>query len=492
MEKAVEINIKKLIFPSQGEAALHDIDLTVAKGDFVAITGGVAAGKSALLHCITGAIPKYHEAFLDGEVKVDGKNVADLSLAEMCRFLGYMTQDPQSQIIDVNVYEDVAFGLGNLCVSREELDQRVKDSLSYVDLAGYERRKTDELSGGQAQRVVLAGVLALEADILILDQPTAELDSKGRRDLYRHLRSLNRDKGVTIIMVMDRSSEVLSCANRVIVMDKGTVIDDCPPNDYEALQNHEAIFSPAPVNTETIVSLRNVSYSYKGGFVGCEDVSLDIGAGEFVAIVGLNGSGKSTLLKILEGLLPAAAGQVKIFQREMNKKTGAELRQKIGFLFQNPDNQIFADTVLKEVSFGLRLRKMDEEIIKERSLTVLAELGLAEYASLHPQTLSRGQRQLLALASILGTDPELIIADEPTSGLNESQSREVMSVLRSLVDRGKTVILVSHDLALAQRFCHRLIAMYNHKIVADFPAVEAEEHEDILREIGLLGENSYE
>lgn len=488
MEKAIEIKINSLTFPPSTRQALSGIDLTIEKGEFVVVAGGVAAGKSALLHSITGAIPKYHQGVLDGEIKICGQDISQVPLAQMCRYLGYMTQDPQSQIVDVDVYEDMAFGLGNLGLSLDEIDDRVNKTLAYVGLEGFEERKTDSLSGGQAQRLVLGGVLALDAGILILDQPTAELDPQGRRELYSHLAQVNREKGVTVVMVMDRSNEVLAYATRVLTLDKGKVTQDLTPEDYRKSQEPVKPLVRPELGDEIVVDLEGVGHTYKGDFVGCTSVDLKVRQGEFVSLVGLNGSGKTTLLKILEGLLPPTQGMVKVFGKEMNKRSGQELRKRIGFLFQNPDYQIFADKVVTEVAFTLKLGKTDPEEAKARSMEVLKAMNLDGYAQEHPQVLSRGQRQLLALASVLVGDPDLIIADEPTSGLNREQSQEVMSALDDFCRRGKTVIMVTHDLELARCYSHRLVAMHHHRVVADFPVAQLGANVKTLASIGLLGE----
>lgn len=489
MEQRITVKINKLTFPDVEEAILHDIDFTVNKGDFVAVTGSVAAGKSSLLHCITGAIPKYHQGNIDGSVTIMGENIEDIPLPKMSERVGYMTQDPQSQIIDVNVYEDVAFGIGNQELSKEEMDSRIKNALAFVGLSGFENRHTDALSGGQAQRVVLAGVLAMNLAILVLDQPTAELDPKGRRDLYEHLAKINKEKGITIIMVMDRSEEVLERANRIFVMEKGTITAEMKPEQWQKQQKRTAK-TPTFTTTvkETAVNIKGASHIYKGGYIGCNPLNLTIEKGEFVSVVGLNGSGKTTLLKMIEGLLPPSQGSVEIFGETMGKKTATSLRKRMGFLFQNPDYQIFSDTVLKEVTFSLKLQKCPEKEMEAKGLAALDAMGLLPDKDKHPQMLSRGQRQLLALASVLINDPELLIADEPTSGLDEAQSHLIMEKLAAFAAAGKTVLLVSHDLEMAKTYSHRMIAMAEHNVVADFATESMLMHKQILINIGLQKE----
>lgn len=488
MDPIISIHINSLTFDS-GPPALHHIDLSIGAGDFVAITGPVASGKSALLHCITGAIPKYYPAQLDGSVTVKGQDIAQIPLPKMADYLGYMTQDPQSQIVDITVYDDVAFGPGNMGLERDAMDQCVHHTLKDVGLVGFEDRSTHSLSGGQAQRVVLAGVLATGSSILVLDQPTAELDPQGRKAMYDHLGRLNRETKATIVVVMDRSDDILAHATTVVVMEDGTISTQLTPHAYQRHCSPPVPAFPTAVpSQETILSLAGAAYTYKGGQVGCQPIDLSVQRGECVAVVGLNGSGKTTLLKMMEGLLTPTAGTVSLFGETLTKKNLKAMRARMGFLFQNPDYQIFCDTVLSEVTFGLRLRKLPMADMDRLGHAALKKVGLDAYATLHPQRLSRGQRQLLALASVFITEPQLIIADEPTSGLDEGQSHTVMAALHTLSAEGRTVVLVTHDLVLAQAYTRRMVVMDRHAILSDFSMDEVAQHRAGLRKIGLVGE----
>lgn len=232
--------------------------------------------------------------------------------------------------------------------------------------------------------------------------------------------------------------------------------------------------------------MSGAGYTYKGGFVGCEPLDLTIRQGEFVSVIGLNGSGKTTLMKMLEGLLVPTVGTVELFGQKVTKKNINELRKRIGFLFQNPDFQIFASTVAEEVAFTLKLRKIPEDKIKAKVEAALSQSGLLPYLQEHPQKLSRGQRQMLALASVLVGEPDIIIADEPTSGLDEAQSYMIMDALSDLVKQGKTVLLVTHDLSMARQYAHRIVSMHRHEIVLDIPGTEMMNHRETLERIGLM------
>ena len=467
MEPIIELNLKSLTFPPAENAVLHDIHFTVTEGEFVAVAGKPASGKSMFLHTLTGAAAKFYEGNLDGTVTICGRDQKEIPLPQVCEFIGFMFQEPQNQIVSVTAENEVAFGVANLELSREEITSRVEEALSYVGLSGMEQRKTTSLSGGQAQRLVLAGILALKTPVLILDQPAAELDLAGKRELYRHIRRLNREKGVTVIMVMDNGMKIEEYADRVIELEEGTVIRELPASAYAV--EKETVSVPAfQVKEDALVAVEDVSYRYKGGICGCENISFDVRRGDFLGIMGKNGSGKTTLLKLMEGLLLPKKGRVTVFGETMNKKNAASLRRRIGFLFQNPDFQIFSDTVKGEIAFGLRYSDISEKEKERRVNALLETVGLASYAEEHPQKLSRSQRQKLAFASALVHEPELLIADEPTSGLSEEDSHGLMQLLSDFRVKGGTVILVSHDPELTKTYATTIVVLDHHHLAGRF------------------------
>ncbi|ODA41018.1 ABC transporter ATP-binding protein [Desulfosporosinus sp. BG] len=494
METIAKINIERLVFPHEEKPVLKNICFEINQGDFIVITGGVASGKSVLLHSITGAIPHYHKAELTGQVTILGNDLQDMHLNKMSDYVGYMMQEPQNQIISLDVYEEVAFGLGNLEIPLQQIDQTVKNTLEFVGLAGYENRQTASLSGGEAQRVVLASVLALNAPILILDQPTAELDPQGRDELYRRLAMLNKTKNLTIVLVMDRIEEVLNYANRVFYIQDGEIVKQYAPEEYykdqikqrrERLKNNIPFHARNVVPKEIVAEMINVTYQYKNNLQGCADINLEIHKGDFLTVVGLNGSGKSTLAKLLVGLMKPSKGEIKVFNQPLTKENLPEIRVHTGFLFQNPDYQIFASTLEEEVGFSLKLRGEQNEVIEQKIDECLRFVGLQDYKKMHPQRLSRGQRQLLALASILVNDPNFIIADEPTSGLDENQGYMIMDKLFALAKNGKTILVITHDLTMARNYSNRLVALHNHRIQLDISIKDLDKHLATLNAIGL-------
>lgn len=486
-----KIQIDSVYFPDQSKPALKNINLVINEGDFIIITGSPASGKSVLLHCITGAIPKYYDSKLNGIITIRGLP-ENRSLSDNAEMLGYMMQEPQSQIVYEDVYEDVAFGPGNLCLEKNEIDLRVHECLKLVGIDDLIHNNAKELSGGQAQRVVLAGVLALGAKLLLLDQPTAELDPAGRKDVYNLLGKLCRDKKLTICMVMDRSNEVLKHATRVLEMDSGTIVNELPPERYlESLKKSKQSpkinkeMKSKVLFKETLAELKDVTYRYKNGNVGCENINLSIKDGEFIAVIGINGSGKTTLAKIFDGLILPTTGELTLFGTKVYKKSKINVRKDIGFLFQNPDNQIFKDTLKDEIEFGLCVKGVSEDEASVKIDSALEKVGLLEYKDSHPQKLSRGQRQLLATACILASDCPLIIADEPTSGLDELQSSLIMDQLCDLNLNGKTVLFISHDLSIVSHYAKRIVVMHDHQVIYDIPSDCLNEHIKELKEIGL-------
>ncbi len=494
MPPLVEALIEKLIFPGCDKPVLQDIDLTVEQGEFVVITGPVGAGKTILCHCLTGAVPHFFSASLEGYVKICGTPLNQTPLPQMAGVVGYMMQEPQNQLFSTNVGEDVAFGPCNLGISRQSVVERVKAAMDFTGLQGFEERSTDSLSGGEAQRAVLAGVLALLPKLLVLDQPAAELDPAGRQDIWTRLGSRNRIEKITIVVVADRPEELASYATRYISMDDGRIVSDStlPPDELSIERNKSTRSQPTLVKAialageeNVIASLDDCTFIYPNGEVGCRNISLQVRRGEMLALMGLNGSGKSTVAKHFNALIRPSTGIVRFLGNDIRNADLGLLRRNVGFLFQNPDYQIFAGTVEEEVAFGLKLRKLPEDQVEKRVEEVLKDTGLISFSKVHPHRLSRGQRQLLALSSILAVEPELVVADEPTAGLDQWQAAWIMELLSRVALGGGAVLLVTHDLKLAARYAHRVVAMNRQKIHLDLQTSKLANHLEALKRIGL-------
>ena len=490
MKPIIQLDIKALTFPDEREPALKNIILNINEGEFIAITGGAAAGKSVLLHAITSAAPKFYPCALSGTVKVADQDVLNIPLCQMADYLGYMMQEPQNQMVNRRVTDELAFGVANLNLTGDEIERRVNQIMDFLGIRTFSDRMTDALSGGQAQKVVLGSILAMKTPILLLDQPTAELDPKTSSELYRHLGRLNREKKVTTLVVMDKSGAVLKDADRVLVMEAGTVKDFLPVAEYQQKYGNEKKYQrPLPFMVDErsdVIKLSGASHRYKGGITGCQPLDFSLKKGDFTAVIGQNGSGKSTMLKLIEGLVKPSSGAVELFGTAVTRKNVGELRRRIGFLFQNPDDQIFCSSVRDEISYVLKNKNLSEQQSEQKIQETLALIGLAGLEEMHPQRLSRGQRQLLALGSVVINDPELIIADEPTSGLNGAQSQVVMEKLAQLSAQGVTILLVTHDLTEARDFANRIVVMHNHQLALEFAAAAMDDYKKDLVRLELI------
>ena len=490
MKPIIQLDIKALTFPDEREPALKNIILNINEGEFIAITGGAAAGKSVLLHAITSAAPKFYPCTLDGTVKVADQDVSNIPLCQMADYLGYMMQEPQNQMVNRRVTDELAFGVANLNLTGDEIERRVNQIMDFLGIRTFSDRMTDALSGGQAQKVVLGSILAMKTPILLLDQPTAELDPKTSSELYRHLGRLNREKKVTTLVVMDKSGAVLKDADRVLVMEAGTVKDFLPVAEYQQKYGNEKKYQrPLPFMVDErsdVIKLSGASHRYKGGITGCQPLDFSLKKGDFTAVIGQNGSGKSTMLKLIEGLVKPSSGSVELFGTPVTRKNVGQLRRRIGFLFQNPDDQIFCSSVRDEISYVLKNKNLSEQQSEQKIQETLALIGLAGLEEMHPQRLSRGQRQLLALGSVVINDPELIIADEPTSGLNGAQSQVVMEKLAQLSAQGVTILLVTHDLTEARDFANRIVVMHNHQLALEFAAAAMDDYKKDLVRLELI------
>jgi len=495
-EELVHAQIKSARYYAAPDIALKDVELSIRAGEFVVITGPAASGKSTLCYCLTGVIPHSISAELDGEVFVAGRRLRDLRLPEVAPLLGFVLQAPENQLFSLSVREDVSFGPENLCLPIEDIQRRVMASLAFTGMTEYLERGSDQLSGGEAQRVVLSCLLALDAPLLVLDQPAAELDPEGRRQVYQNLHRLNRE-GKTIVVVEDRLGDVAGFASRIILMQSGAVVRDEPIRAFFArsdldtfgiripdtvllhhylqergvnsrtvpltvdetvtyltssdspspLRGGAGSDSPSPlrggvgegVSTDLprggsiaslstegrgteLIAISHLSYTYANGARALDEVSLSCRAGEFVAIIGENGAGKTTLAKHLIGLLPPAPGTVVVAGKDVSQLSVAQASRLVGYLFQDPDYQIFNGSVFDEVAFGLRARKVPKAQVEEETMAALRRLKLDHLRNEHPYTLSRGQRQRLALASTWVLRPPILLVDEPSTGLDHREA----------------------------------------------------------------------
>jgi len=531
MEYVVKIKDLKYKYRRSPDWVLKGISLSVRKGEILGIVGPSGAGKTTLCMCLNGIIPHVLRGTMEGEVTVLGMNTLEHTSQELTSKIGIVFQDPETQLFGLTVEEDVSFLPINLGLPPDEVKRRVKWSLSIVGLEGYEDRFPYFLSGGEKQRVAIASVLSGQPEVIILDEPTSELDPIGKDQVFQVINQMAR-LGRTMIIVEHDTERLAQIADRIIVINDGQIVLEGTPEEVftevtlleklgvkvpetvklgylfdkekvgwakkygyplsleEAYERLIKIFAEKKVSKkqytleaskqslerkqeEPIIKVRNLWHVYGEGTptqtVALKNISLDIYEGEFIAIIGQNGSGKTTLVKHFNKLLTPSNGQVIVYGMDTREVSTAELAKRVGYCFQNPDHQIFSKTVWEEVTFGPKNLGLPEEEVKKRALEALKTVGLEGYEDEDPFSLGKGERQKIAVASVLAMKPDVLIVDEPTTGMDRKASIGMMELIKSLNDAGKTIIIITHDMDIVAQYARRVIVLHQGEILIDGP-----------------------
>jgi len=517
----IEVKDLKYTYPHSEKPVLTDVSLTVQSGEFILLTGPSGCGKTTLCRCLNGLIPKFYNGVMEGSIKVAGLDTKENPIMKLAQHVGLIFQNPDNQIFALTVEKDIAFGLENLGVPKEEMYREIEWAVETTGLQQLRQRATHELSGGQKQRLTIASVLAMRPDIIVMDEPTSFLDPVGAEHIFSVLDHLNKELGITIILIEHRMDLAVKYVDRMIVLNEGRVVQDGEPTMVLAddqtrllgvgiprvfelarrLNSRGVNFSKLPVSaqqfynelkprlpkhrppeTECIdtlsgfageyhhqptVQVRDVCFTYPGSVEALRDVSLTIYQGDYVAIMGENGAGKTTLVKHFNGLLKPSRGKVTVNSVDVSTLSVAQLARHIGLVFQNPDDQLFEETVEKEISFALRNFGFDKSVIGQRVTWALNLLDLTEYRHKSPFTLSGGERKRVALASVLAWDPEILVLDEPTIGQDYGQKERLRHFLAQLRSQGKTVIIVTHDVEFVAESQPRIVLMAGGRVVDD-------------------------
>jgi energy-coupling factor transport system ATP-binding protein len=527
-DSPIRLDRLSFFYPSSDRPVLRDLTLEVARGQFVAIEGATGSGKTTLCLTLNGIIPHATPGRFKGNVYIAGTNTKETSVPELARFVGLVYQDPESQLFGLTVEEDVAFGLENLALPRQEMRERVDWALEAVGLSDLRLRSPTNLSGGQKQRLAIASVLAMRPQIMVLDEPTAELDPIGKNSILAVVRRLCEEFQLTVILVEHECEFIAEYADSVLLIEDGAIVRrDAPDSFYSWLAHsgNERIRIPQvtelglplgqtssklPVRTEQaydwlsssldrrpspnptavtqlataepLVRVEDVSFAYIDGTQALAGVSLQVGRGEYVALVGQNGSGKTTLARHLNGLLRPSRGRVLIGGQDIKGRSVAQLSSQVGYLFQNPDHQLFADSVEAELLFGPLNHGVPRDDCIERAERALRLCGIEHLRGEHPLFTSRGERQLIAIASIVTMAPPIMIFDEPTTGLDERYYRLVVALLSALHHDGSTLIVISHDMRLVAEEAQRMVVLRQGNIVIDAPTSAAFTQVEILNQ----------
>jgi energy-coupling factor transport system ATP-binding protein len=536
MEPAVSIEGLAYRYRGQQKPALKGVNLEVAEGEFVVVMGSSGAGKSTLCVSLNGLIPHFFKGKMEGTVRVGGHPTSEGKVGEFAQEVGLVFQDFEAQLFSTNVALEVAFGPENFRVERGEMIERVERVLGQVHLEGFENRTPSTLSGGQKQRLAIASVLAIEPRILCLDEPTTDLDPVGKLGIFEIAEDLKDRDDVTLIVVEHETEETLE-ADRIIVLRDGEIVADRPARevlrDVELLE--ESSVMPLQVTRffhemglwqgqlpltpqegvaefrrrgwlvnpdrhrrlveadgkreegygEPVIEVEGLTHRYPNGVIALEGVDLTVRRGEFLAVLGQNGSGKTTLVKHFNGLLKPTEGTVRVGEDETTEQGLRRLGRSVGYVFQNPDHQIFSDTVSDEVAFGPKIRGMEESEIKERVEEALAAVGLEGRGDEDPFGLTKGERQRVAVASVLAVRPEVLILDEPTTGLDYAEQRSMMDLIKSLNEAGSTIIVVTHTMWVVAEYAHRAVVVRDGKIFLQGTVREVFAEEDELHDAAL-------
>ena len=482
---------------------LRGLNLEIADGDLVLVVGASGAGKSTFLRCLNGLVPHFYGGVISGEIRVAHMDPIAAEPRAMSQAVGFVFQDPEAQFVVDTVEAELAFAMENHNLPQATMRKRVEEVLDQLNIAHLRNRRISTLSGGEKQRVAIASVLTLQPQVLVLDEPTSQLDPQAAEEVLTALQKLNADLGLTIVLSEHRLERVVQYADRMIYFpgEGQTPIEGAPEQVLHEIELAPALDSvgqsaslgavaPDPQGRATPrrrpypdpslpergprrtssrdapveIAIEDLWHSYDDQWA-LRGVSLEIRRGELVALMGRNGAGKTTLLKHLVGLLQPARGRVQVRQMDTRQTAVEDLTRLVGYVPQNPNALLFADTVREEIAFTRKSHGLPERDPSE----LLAALGLQGLAEAYPRDLSVGERQRVALAAILAAEPEILLLDEPTRGVDYAQKEALAAYLAAAQAQGRTVVLSTHDVELAASSVDRVIILGDGEIVVDGP-----------------------
>ena len=456
-------------FAGTERRVLRNISPDIFPGEFVVIAGPSGCGKSTLARAMSGHIPHVIEGEVEGSIRIDGIESRSLDLSDIACRVSLCQQDPEAQFCTLTVRDEVSFGPENLALPLTEVARRVGASLEAVDGSHLKERDIFCLSGGEQQRVAIASMLAMEPEVLILDEPTSSLGPDAASEVWTAVEKLRATRKTTIVVIEHRFERLLTLADRMIVMNHGEVVLDGKADAvHEQFQQMTQPEWPAPslcpaAKARRSLRVRNLSFSY-GKKEVLSGVSLDACSGEFIGIIGPNGSGKTTFLSCLAGLERPSAGEIEVEGFDVKETRVSDIARKIGFVFQIPDHQLFERTVADEVSFASRNFGIDRV---PEAQELMREYDLLPYSARHPFKLSQGEKRRLNLCSVLPHDPATILLDEPFIGQDVANRARILSDLMRLRSAGRTIVMVSHDMEIAFKYCDRIVFFDSGQILID-------------------------
>ncbi|MGI6588846.1 MAG: ABC transporter ATP-binding protein [Peptococcia bacterium] len=500
-------------YPETEIPALEKINLSLKRGEFVLLVGSSGCGKSSLVRALGGLIPDFYGGKIGGRIYLDNQEIRTLKRSVLVKKVGMVFQDPESQLIMSNVEQELVLGMENLGLPVSLMKRRVMEVGEAFSLSPYRQYSVTELSGGLKQKVVLASILAMQPEILILDEPTSQLDPVAGEEILTIVRKLNEDQGMTVILIEQRLERCFHLADRVVVMEKGRIVQNqtnleqlvawaveegspfLPPlpklfarsgftqipltvkegRDLISAKIDKTKEEACPLivaaeekkdkgrEKELLLKVENVAYTYENGVEALKGINLDIYAGDFLVLMGENAAGKTTLLKSIRGLLQPTKGTVRFLGEEIKERPLEEWAKKIGYLSQHPGDYLFLPTVREEIEFTLDNLHLPKGA---RVDFLLEKLGLTKFTESYARDLSSGERQRVALATVLVAKPKLIILDEPTRGLDYELKAYLGEILQNLQQEGRAILLVTHDVEFAAEYATEIALMTQGTIIA--------------------------
>ena len=540
MEPIISFDHFGFQYTAQAEPTLYDISLDIRKGEKVLICGPSGCGKSTLAHCVNGLIPNSYPGKTTGTLTVGGQNAENLSLFDLSKVVGTVLQDSDGQFIGLTVAEDMAFALENDCMDQKDMKALVDRVAQLVGVSGVLGHAPYEISGGQKQRVALGGVMVSGVDVLLFDEPLANLDPAAGKKAVELIDEIQKRTGCAVIIIEHRLEDVLHCpVDRVVLMGEGRILFDGDPDSLlcsdllqksgirEPLYVTALKYAGVPLDRDQRLSYlpelrlteadrrrvadwffaqpepkeekakkellraENIDFTYEGGHHTLKGISASIAEGEMLSIVGTNGAGKSTFSKVLCGFEIPQKGTLTLSGEDLSAYSIKERADRIGYVMQNPNQMISKTGIFDEVALGLRNRGVPEEEVKPRVEKALKTCGLYPFRNWPVSALSYGQKKRVTIASILVLEPKIILLDEPTAGQDLYHYTQIMDFLAELNRSGTTVVLITHDMHLMLEYTPRAIVFHDGHVIADTSAAEVLNSPEIVETAHLKETSLY-
>ena len=455
---------------SDGDSSIKNINFSIKSGECVVLCGKSGSGKSTILRTVSGLAPAFYEGNLKGKVEIDKQIPAEMASEERAKLFGVVFQDPRSQFFMNNVQDEICFAAENIGLPTSEIKQKLDEIVGLVGIEHLLSKNIDELSSGQKQKVAIASSLILHPKVLILDEPTSNLDADGVKVLIKIIKKI-KDRGISIIISEHRLEPFKEVVNRFLYIDKGMLREVWTNEEFESLDNENLSklgLRPKTINKKSkteksknlILDIESLSFHYKKTNSGINDINLKLYKGEVVSLLGNNGAGKTTLCKVISGLLKENRGTIKYKGKVANRN----LRGKFCyFVMQDADYQLYSDSVVGEISIGKKTTKK----LRQDMVDSLAAFSLNELKDRHPASLSGGEKQRVILAAAYCSAADVYILDEPTSGMDGDGLHAIIKWVKLLSEKGKIVVIITHDLLLAQATSDKFLYLQEGKQIKE-------------------------